>query len=59
MENFDKLTNNELLRAIQDKTDEHERKKSEIIKLCKHIDQIEIDYNKLMSILSDRMGNKK
>ncbi len=53
---LDNLTNNELLRKIQDLTDEHERKKFEILKLCKDIDNIEKDYNIAMEFLKKRMG---
>jgi len=55
---IDKLTNNELLRKIQDLTEKHERLKSEIIIKCGEVDMCEIEYNKLMEHLGKRMGKK-
>ena len=56
---LDKLTNNQLLRKIQDLTEEHERKKSEILKLCKDIDNIELEYKQTTEYLSKRMSGKE
>lgn len=56
MRELDKLSNNQLLRKIQDLVEEHERKKSDIIKLCKDIDNIELEYKQAMEYLSKRMG---
>ena len=56
---MDKLTNNQLLRKIQGLTEEHERKKSEILKLCKDIDNIELEYKQTTEYLSKRMSGKE
>jgi len=50
------LTNTQLLRQIQDLTDNHERKKTDILKMVKELDIIEKDYQKSMLFLKKRMG---
>ena len=59
MKKLEELTNNELLRKIQDLSDIHERKKSDIIVLCKDMDNIELEYKKTMEYLSKRMSGKE
>ena len=56
---LEKLTNNEILRKIQDLSDDHERKKDDIISLCKDIDNIEIEHKKAVECLSKRMSGKQ
>ncbi len=52
------LTNNEILRKIQDLTDDHEKLKVEIINKCRNMDDCEKEYNKLIELLNERMGKK-
>jgi phage regulator Rha-like protein len=64
---MEELTNTQLLRKIQDLTDEHERQKSLILEECKKADerinkqnkklfQIEEKYHESMILLKNRMG---
>ena len=56
---LEKLTNNELLRKLQDLSEEYERKKSEVIFLCKYMDNVEIEHKEATIILNNRMSGKK
>ena len=56
---LENLTNNELLRKLQDLSEEYERKKSEVILLCKYMDNVEIEHKEAIIILNNRMSGKK